>query len=165
LVDHGLHIALFGGLLALGAATDLASRRVPNLVVALLAASGLAAQWARGGATGTALGALAGLAVLAPLLVAWATGKVGGGDAKLAAAAAVWLGPSRVLPFLVFAAIAGGPLAIATRLSSRLALRRALSRAEAQGMPIEALDLPRETVPLAVAIGLGALAALIWELP
>jgi prepilin peptidase CpaA len=164
-VEHGLHVSLFGALLAVAAATDLASRRVPNALVALLAASGLAAQWARDGATGTALGALAGLAVLGPLLAAWAAGKVGGGDAKLAAAAAVWLGPSRVLPFVVFAAVAGGPLALATRLSSQLALRRALARAEAEGVPADAVAVAPETVPLAVAIGLGALAALRWELP
>jgi prepilin peptidase CpaA len=165
MVEDTLHLALLGALLAAATASDVARRRVPNLVVALLAAAGFAAQWSRDGVVGALLGGFSGALVLAPLFVAWAAGKLGAGDVKLAAAAAIWLGPQRLLPFVVFAAVAGGPLAIATRLAHQLRLRRLLRQAGAAGTPIEALSPPAETVPFAVAIAVGVFAAMRWELP
>jgi prepilin peptidase CpaA len=39
-------------------------------------------------------------------------GLFGGGDAKLMAAAGLWLGTAHILPFLIFTALAGGILAL-----------------------------------------------------
>ena len=54
-----------------------------------------------------------GLAILAMTFVMFTLGWIGGGDAKLAAATALWLGWSSVLDFGVTAAICGGLLTLA----------------------------------------------------
>jgi prepilin peptidase CpaA len=159
-----VHILIFGTLLGVAAAADVAQRRVPNLVVAPLAAAGLAAQWAGGGFAAAGDGVLAGAAVLATLAVPWARGWVGGGDVKLAGAAATWLGIGAVVPFLLFAGAAGIPVALAARVSHRLELWRVAKRAIAGGPPVDGVAVPRETAPVAVAVALGALAA-FWGRP
>jgi prepilin peptidase CpaA len=53
-----------------------------------------------------------GFAVLVFGMVLFATGTFGGGDAKLLAVGALWMGPSEVLPFVAFVAIFGGVLAV-----------------------------------------------------
>ena len=68
---------------------------------------------------------------------------MGGGDVKLAAAAALWFSPVTTLKFLVFMSIAGGLLTLVVMLSHRL--RRKAGRPE---------------IPYGVAIALGALAIL-----
>jgi prepilin peptidase CpaA len=155
------HLTALWTLLAVAAAADVAQRRVPNLVVAPLAILGLAAQAASGGAMAAVTGALTGLAVGAVLLLPWATGKLGGGDLKLLAATAIWLGPSRLLLFLALTAVAGAPVALATRLAHRVELRRALERGPAAGLAAVA----PETVPYAAAVALGAFAAIYGGTP
>lgn len=152
------YLPILGALLAVAAAADVGQRRVPNLVVAPLAAAGLGAQWASGGAGAAGSGLVAGVVVLAVLLLPWAKGLVGAGDVKLAAAAATWLGIGSVVPFLLFAGAAGVPVALAARVSHRLTLRRLAREGLADGA------VPRETVPVAVAVALGALAVL-WVRP
>jgi prepilin peptidase CpaA len=158
------HIAILQGLLAVACASDVARRRVPNAVVAALAVAGLAARAAGGGPVEAAWGAAAGAATLVVLLPAWATGKLGGGDAKLAAAAAVWLGPSRLPAFLLLAAAAGLPVAVGTRVAHRLERRR-LAQAGAGGGVAGPHAPSPETVPVAVAIAVGALLAMPWSAP
>ncbi|HET9555428.1 MAG TPA: prepilin peptidase [Anaeromyxobacteraceae bacterium] len=165
MVEQSLHLALLGSALAVAAARDVAERRVPNLIVAPLAAAGLAAQLAAGGPGALLEGALAGGAALLLLLLPWMAGGLGGGDVKLAAAAAVWLGPSRLAAFLLFTAVAGGPVALAARAAHRQRARRELARVTSAGLGLDAAELPRETAPVAVAIALGAIAALRWGLP
>ena len=162
---HSAHLGLFGALLAIAVACDVAQRRVPNLVVAPLAVGGLAVQWVAGGPTTAMWAGLAGLGVLAVLLLPWAFGKLGGGDVKLIAATAIWMGPSRLLAFLLFTAIAGAPVAAATRITRLVERGLGARRATAAGCSTGAIQLPRETVPLGAAIALGAFAALYWGLP
>jgi prepilin peptidase CpaA len=152
------YLPILGTLLAIAAAADVGQRRVPNLVVALLAAAGLGVQCATGGAAAAGSGLLAGLVVIAVLAFPWVRGLVGGGDVKLAAAAATWLGIGAVVPFLLLAGAAGLPVALAARLSHRLALRR-LARAGVGDAAVA-----RETVPVAVAVALGAL-VVAWGRP
>jgi len=156
--------ALLGSLLAVAVAADVAQRRIPNPVVLAIAAAGFAAQWVGVGPAAALAGALTGAGVLVALLLPWASGKVGGGDVKLIAATAVWLGPSRVLAFLVLTAAAGAPVALATRMAHLRATRLLLGRT-AGGPASETLVLPRETVPYAAAIAIGAFAALQGVLP
>jgi prepilin peptidase CpaA len=153
------HLSILGFFLAVAAAADVAQRRVPNLVVAPLAASGLAAQWASGGISAAGDGALAGGAVLVVLWLPWARGLLGGGDLKLAAATATWLGLGSVVPFLLFAGAAGLPVAIAAKLAYRLAPSRLAQAAEGGAVAVR-----RETAPVAVAVALGAL-AVVWVRP
>jgi Flp pilus assembly protein protease CpaA len=157
---HATFMELLGGLLALAVAADLAWRRIPNLVVAPVAVGGFAAQWAAGGVTAAGWSALVALGVLALLLFPWMSGKLGGGDVKLMAATAIWIGPSGVLPFLAFTAVAGAPVALATRIFHFTQLRREAPGATPHGCQSAPPTAVQETVPMAAAIALGAFAAL-----
>jgi prepilin peptidase CpaA len=54
----------------------------------------------------------------------FSAGFIGGGDAKLLAAAGLWFGWPAVSPFLVFTVIAGGVLAIAVKLWGMVEIER-----------------------------------------
>jgi prepilin peptidase CpaA len=54
----------------------------------------------------------AGLAVLAVAFSCFAMGWIGGGDAKVAAAAALWFGFGHLLEYLVYASLFGGALTL-----------------------------------------------------
>lgn len=101
-------------LLAASAGWDLASYTIPNLFsIALIAIFAVFA--AASGLSGTEIGshALAGLAGLAIGFALFAFGLIGGGDAKLFAAAALWLGFGQLLEYAVATSLIGGVLALA----------------------------------------------------
>src|SRR2546428_52543 len=52
----------------------------------------------------------AGAAVLTAAFACFACGWIGGGDAKLAAATALWLGFSQLFDYLIYASLLGGAL-------------------------------------------------------
>jgi len=62
-----------------------------------------------------------GLGVLALVAAGFALGLMGGGDAKLLAAVALWLGWRTLLPFLLVMALAGGVLGLALLAARRMA--------------------------------------------
>ncbi|MGA8893163.1 MAG: prepilin peptidase [Anaeromyxobacteraceae bacterium] len=162
---HFTVLDLLGTLLAAAVAADVASRRIPNALVLPLALGGLAAQWLERGPAAAGVAVLVALGVLALLVLPWMSGKLGGGDVKLIAATAIWIGPSLVLPFLVFTAVAGAPVACAARLVSFVRLRREAPRTTPHGCHPGALPAAQDTVPMAAAIALGAFAALFWGWP
>ena len=104
----------------------------------------------------------AAFTVLAVTFVFFARGWIGGGDAKLFAAVALWLGWSALLPFLAVTALAGGGLAL-----SLLVMRSGWFRPVTIGFRgwIGRLATPGENVPYGVAIAIGALAAFPTSLP
>ncbi len=69
-----------------------------------------------------------GLAILAITFVMFTLGWIGGGDAKLAAATALWMGWSLVLDFSVTAAIFGGFLTLAILFGRSIPLPAILER-------------------------------------
>lgn len=105
-------IALF----AAAALTDTRTRRIPNLLPAALALLGavriVVALAAGGGAAAAAVDLGVTLAVFAAAAVAFGFGLLGGGDAKLLAAGALWLGAGAAGPFLLATVLAGGLLAV-----------------------------------------------------
>jgi prepilin peptidase CpaA len=112
-------VAVVAGCGALGAAIDLRSRRVPNWLTLGIAVAGLtlAATRLSGLSFGSALAGLAlGLVVMLPGHVIGATGA---GDVKLLAALGTMLGPKEVALAFVYAAIAGGVLAVLVALQRR----------------------------------------------
>jgi prepilin peptidase CpaA len=153
------HIAILGALLAVASAADVAQRRVPNAVVLPIALAGIASRWLAGGPGSAAWGLAAGGIVFALLLVPWMAGKLGGGDAKLAAAVAVWIGPSGLGSLALATLLAAVPVALAVRARHRVELRR-MARGLATPGQVKDVEVPRESVPLAVAIALGAFATL-----
>jgi len=98
---------------------DLRTRRIPNLLTASLAATGIgiaAAGFGRVGLGASILGCLLGLAFMLPGHVFGATGA---GDVKLLAAAGALLGPSDTVYAFLNTAIAGGVLALVVALRRR----------------------------------------------
>lgn len=107
-------LVLFPFLMAYAAASDLLTMLIPNRIslalvagFALLAATGLM-NWSE---FGLHLGA--GVAVLAVTFTLFAFGVIGGGDAKLAAATALWIGFDGLVDYLLAASILGGALTLA----------------------------------------------------
>ncbi len=103
---------IFWVILWLAAAEDLRVRRLPNLLS--LAALGL---WPFAYAAGPDRSALLlSLGIPALLFAAgfalWSMRFLGGGDVKLLAVTALWVGPEQTLVFLVATGIAGGALAL-----------------------------------------------------
>jgi len=95
------------------AANDLFTMKIPNRIsVALIFCFFLAAVMA--GLSLEAIGYhfLTGAAVLAAMFALFAFGKLGGGDAKLMSVAALWMGPSLIVPYLAYVAVFGGLLAV-----------------------------------------------------
>jgi prepilin peptidase CpaA len=149
--------AVFPAGVIAAAMTDATSYTIPNRLSAFLAAAFLPAALAAGMspavfAASLGLGAV-GLAVgIAMFAVRW----IGGGDAKLMAACALWLGWSGVTPFLIWTGLAGGILAL-----SLVALRRAPVNLQTFGPAwFGRLMQPGGDVPYGVAIAAGALAAM-----
>ena len=113
-------LLIFPLLMAFAAASDLLTMRISNrLVLLLVAAFFVVALLA--GLTLQQLAMHVAFAVLV-LVIAFAFfafGWIGGGDAKFAAATALWLGGELLLPYIVYAGLFGGALTLAV-----LALRR-----------------------------------------
>jgi prepilin peptidase CpaA len=137
--------------------TDATSYTIPNRLSAFLAAAFIPAALAAHMApmvfaASLGLGA-AGLAVgIAMFAMRW----IGGGDAKLIAACAMWLGWTGVAPFLLWTAMAGGGLALALIL-----LRRSPFPLSSFGPAwFGRLMTPGGDVPYGIAIAAGALFAM-----
>ncbi|WP_416356431.1 A24 family peptidase [Aureimonas phyllosphaerae] len=136
------------------AASDLASMTISNRLVVLLSAVFPLFAFAAGMPPGAiALHGAAGLAVLAITFGCFAAGWMGGGDAKLLAAASLWLGPTPLLlTFVVWTSIFGGALTLMFLLA-----RTCLS--PTTGRPaVDRLLEPSTGIPYGVAIGLAGLA-------
>ena len=93
-----------------------------------------------------------GAIVLVVCAVLFYLNVFGGGDAKVIAAASLWIGLSAVAPFAFWMAVAGGVLA-----GVLLALRKMKLQTEKPWLA--RLLNPQEGAPYAVAIAVGALVA------
>jgi prepilin peptidase CpaA len=152
-----LVLLVFPALVIAGGLKDITSYTIPNWIpLALIAAFPLAAI--AGGLPLSAVGAqvVVGMVALVAGMAMFAAGWIGGGDAKLFAAAGLWLGWPAGASYLMFTAIAGGGLAVAL-----LGLRSAPIRPYVPSGPawFARLAEPGENVPYGVAIAVGALIA------
>jgi prepilin peptidase CpaA len=111
---------LFPLLMAFAASSDLLTMRISNRLVLVLAAAFFALALALHlPLQEVALHVTCALIVLIVAFAFFSFGWMGGGDAKLAAATALWFGFGETLPYLVYAAVFGGILTLAL-----LAVRR-----------------------------------------
>ena len=147
--------ALFPALTIVAALKDVTSFTIPNwislaLLLAFPPAALICGVSLHDGAVSLAIG-LGGVG-----MGMFAAGWIGGGDAKLLSACALWLGFPAVLPFLMMTALCGGGLAVAL-----LALRSVWLRPLAAHGPawIGRLATPGAAAPYGLAICAGALAA------
>ncbi len=108
-----VRVSLFPALMAFAAASDLLTMTISNRVSLALAAGFLVVALASGmGLSDILLHASAGSAVLAVAFICFAMGWVGGGDAKVAASAALWFGFADLMNYLVYASLFGGALTL-----------------------------------------------------
>ena len=150
------YLAAFPLLLLIAALHDLSAFTIPNWIsLATVAGFVCAAFCAHMPPVQIAMGLGVGSALLVAGIGMFALRWIGGGDAKLMAAAGVWLGWSAVLPFLLWTAVVGGALAVG------LLVARKLSGWLPARTPawMRRLATPGENVPYGVAIAVGARAA------
>ncbi|WP_374575446.1 prepilin peptidase [Phenylobacterium sp.] len=148
---------VFPALVVTAALRDLTSYTIPNWISLALLAAFIPAALAFGlplpviGQHAAVFGAtlVAGMAM-------FALGWIGGGDAKLFAAAGLWLGWPAGLTFLIITALAGGALAVALLAARSSFLQPLLNIGPAW---LGRLATPGENVPYGVAICVGALVA------
>jgi prepilin peptidase CpaA len=149
MIVHGLYLAL----LAAAAFCDLRWYRIPNLVSGGIALLFVAATLPQ--ATETAW--LAHLAVGAVVLVVgfamFAFGVMGGGDVKLLAATALWMGPGLILPHVVLTAFLGLGLAVVL-LTCRYGWKALcwLGPERLSRVPLPVVLQPSRAIPYGVAI-------------
>jgi prepilin peptidase CpaA len=113
MLTEAIRLTLFPAMMAFAASSDLLTMTIANRVSLLLIA-GFALLALLTGLSGAEvlshIGASA--AVLAVSFTCFACGWIGGGDAKLAAATALWLGFSHLFDYLVYASLLGGVLTL-----------------------------------------------------
>lgn len=139
---HILLKAILAGLLVWAAWQDLTRLRIPNAASLAIAALFPAFVISAPAAFPWLLALVVGAGALAIGVIAFNCGWIGGGDAKLLAATALWAGPERLLDFLFITAIAGGALGLLALVSARLV-----------GVSIGALGDGKLPYGVAIAVG------------
>ena len=154
-------VSVFAVLVMVAAMRDLTSFTIPNWISLALAGAFLPAAFAVGLPLSTiGFCGIVGVAMLVIGIGMFAMRWIGGGDAKLMAAASLWLGVSGLAPFVIFTALAGGALALML-----LAMRSAWVRPFAAAGPpwVDRLATPGGSAPYGVAIAVGALLAFFQQ--
>ncbi len=113
MVADAVRMLLFPALMAFAASSDLLTMTISNRVSLILAAGFFALAFASGmSVMDVAYHVAASAIVLVAAFACFARGWIGGGDAKLAAATALWLGFDHLLPYLLYASLFGGVLTL-----------------------------------------------------
>lgn len=98
--------------MAFAAANDLFTMRIPNRIsLVLIAGFLLAALLTRMPLETFGIHVATALGVLAATFALFSLNLLGGGDAKLMAAGALWIGGAHIIEFVLFIAVFGGVLA------------------------------------------------------
>lgn len=150
-------LALVLPLIAVAAAVhDVGTYKIPNWMSAVLLVAFIPAAIAVGmGPRAIAVDALIGLLALFAGMGLFAANLLGGGDAKIMAAMAPFMGLVALPQFLLFTALAGGLVALIVLLA-----RKAPAAVRSRGPQWwRRLLTPGQPLPYGVAICVGALAA------
>lgn len=148
--------------MAFAAANDLFTMRIPNKIsLALITAFALAALYVQLPLQTVLLHLAIGAAALAVGFVMFSFRLLGGGDAKLMAAGALWMGPDHAVLYIAYVTIFGGLLSAAI-----LAYRKYIP-VSAEAMPAWAVKLHVQGtgIPYGIAIaasGLVMYPSTIW---
>ena len=147
-------LLLFPALMAFAAASDLVTMTISNRISLLLGAGFIVLALLSGMSPHEMLShAGAGLAVLAAAFLCFAMGWIGGGDAKVAAAAALWFGFGNLLEYLVYVSLFGGALTLLLLQFRQWPLPAAL---HGQSWLMR-LHSKESGIPYGIALALGAL--------
>lgn len=154
MMADAIRLLVFPALMAFAASSDLITMTISNRVSLILIGSFfvLALMWSMP-LTEIGIHVGASLAVLVVSFVFFARGWIGGGDAKLAAATALWLGFDQLLNYLIFASLFGGMLTLAIMRFRLMPLPAFLSEQE-WAKRLHRMDAG---VPYGIALALAAL--------
>ena len=109
-----VRLTLFPTIMAFAASSDLLTMTISNRVSIVLLAGFFALALMSGMAMTEVLSHVgAGALVLVVSFGFFARGWIGGGDAKLAAVAVLWLGVGHIADYLIYASLLGGALTMA----------------------------------------------------
>jgi prepilin peptidase CpaA len=113
MIADTIRLTLFPAMMAFAASSDLFTMTISNRVSLMLVGGFFALAAITGVDAAEMISHLsAGCVVLIAGFGLFARGIIGGGDVKLAAAAALWLGFDHLLPYLLLASLLGGALSI-----------------------------------------------------
>jgi prepilin peptidase CpaA len=154
LIIDAARLMIFPSVMAFAASSDLFTMTISNRISLILVA-GFVALAVAGGMPASAMldHAGAGGLVLAVTFTFFLCGWVGGGDAKLAAATALWFGWAHLLDYLLYASILGGVLTLALIEFRKFSMPKLLVGREWA----ERLHEPRGGVPYGIALAIAAL--------
>jgi prepilin peptidase CpaA len=114
MLTDAARLLIFPAMMVFAAWSDLFTMTISNRVSLILVAGFFAMALVSGMSPHAVLSHVgAAFTVLAVTFVFFARGWIGGGDAKLAAATALWLGFDHLMPYLLHASIFGGVLTLA----------------------------------------------------
>ena len=152
-------LIIFPFVMAFAAISDVLSMTIQNRVTLLLVAAFIAlAPFTGMSMTDFGLHFAAGAVVLAATFALFATGSMGGGDAKLMSATALWLGwTPQLLTYLLAMAVLGGLLTLMILRYRGSAIAVYAGRVEF----LRRLAQKDEGIPYGVALGLAGL----WVFP
>jgi prepilin peptidase CpaA len=154
MIADTLRLMLFPAIMAFAASSDLLTMTISNRVSLILAGGFFALAIVSGmGATDMLMHVAAAAIVLVAAFICFARGWIGGGDAKLAAATALWFGFDHLLEYLLYASLFGGALTILLLQFRMLPLPRLLAGKEW----IERLHKKDGGVPYGIALAAAAL--------
>jgi prepilin peptidase CpaA len=151
---NAITLLLFPALMAFAASSDLFTMTISNRLSLALAAGFVLLALATGmswPAVGMHLAAAALVLVVA--FVFFTQGWIGGGDAKLAAATALWFGFDYLLDYMIYASLFGGALTLLLLQFRKLPLPQVLARQEW----IQRLHDQGGGVPYGIALAAAAL--------
>ncbi|HXX02695.1 MAG TPA: prepilin peptidase [Xanthobacteraceae bacterium] len=114
MMTEAIKLTLFPAMMAFAASSDLFTMTIANRVSLILVAGfGLLAALIGMSLTAILTHAGASAMVLAVVFLLFSRGWIGGGDAKLAAATALWFGFAHLADYLFYASLFGGALTVA----------------------------------------------------
>jgi prepilin peptidase CpaA len=156
-----LMLAAFIILMGTAAVSDLSTYRIPNRLVLTIALLFILAAPLAGMPLEIAFWhLLAGVLLFVLGYGLFSLGMIGGGDAKLVAAAALWVGWTALPHFLLYTALAGGLLAFAMLIWEFIRMHVELTAANPESSLIKRIAALKPDLPYGVAIAVGACAAL-----
>jgi prepilin peptidase CpaA len=155
MVVDAIRLMLFPAIMAFAASSDLLTMTISNRVSLILAGGFLVLALISGMGWWDLLLHIGAAGVVLVIAFGFFTqGWIGGGDAKLAAATALWLGFDHLLPYLVYASLFGGALTLLL-IQFRLA---PLPGVLAQQEWVQRLHKKDGGVPYGIALAAAALA-------
>ena len=149
-----LALFVFPLLMAYAASSDLLTMRIANwLVLVLVAAYFALAFFAQLPLNEIGINIAAAACVLVVAFSFFAFGWIGGGDAKLISATALWVGVGMLLPYLIYASLLGGGLTLLILVLRRYPLPAFLQRQRW----IDRLHDPKVGVPYGITLAIAGL--------